>query len=622
MFRKKRKRRRAGNFPTRARDPSTLKVDDSKLWAKCDQLAQDLAINDLKEFIKSISAIQPERAEVILQMVKFKHPKAYRLLLSEKTESGPLSEELIDEQVINKESNLAKASKGKRTMSLRNRNRRRTSRLADRLPEPRRRRAENLYVEDEDLRPSRRRRRRAQEEEERLPRRRRRAEEGSSFPRRRRRRLSEDEPRRPSIFDRRRKAEDDDEPAEEMGFEFEDLSLDDLDLEGLELEEEEMGEGLEGEEEEGCPEGQELKCVPVEEGEEEKEDEEEEGEEEEGAEAEGEEEEEGVGETAAAEEVVDEDDEKEKEAATPLMERVYSSRDLEPLKNARFDFIPFGINPEDENYDLFKDDPSYSIFAMGHPLAEIRLSDTGLKDEFKALFYKPSYIDRIKEGFTTFGVEETLKSVNARFYATAAYENDIASEVKAQLREETMAERRATLADLKDQFMNVMAIVAEGSVKNYWGENPLKEDIVNQFNSLGIDTNTCVNKIESAFRKSGASYLEMLINKADELLGAHEDVLKHHTAEIASMEWRHPGYAVEEETIPVAASAQQRAPQVPRSVPITTGHGTPVVAETRQAGGRKWDPDFWRQRMKGRLSNRTASALTVGYESFKRKTGK
>jgi len=612
MSRKRKIRKRVGEIPPpRARAPSPhLKVDDNKLWRKCDQLAEDLAILDLKEFIKEVSAVDPERADVILQMLKFKHPKAYRLLLNEKTSPGSLSEELIDEQAINQPT-ANFAGKGKRTMSLRKRRTRR-SRLADRLPTPPRRRSrtsENLYLDDEDLR-SPRRRRRAQEDDE------------SPFSRRRRRRFSEDKPRHP-IFDRRRKAEEDeDEPAEEMGFEFEDLNLDDLDLEGLELEEE---EGMEGEEEEGgCPEGQEMKCVPVEDGEEEDEEEEEEEKEEEGKEGE-EGEEESEGETASSKECGAEDEEGcgPTEAGKPLMERVYNTRDLKSLKNARFDFIPFGVNPEDENYELFKEDPLYAIFAMGHPVAEIHLSDTDLTNEFKGLFFKPSYIDRIKEGFTTFGVEETLKSVNARFYATAAYENEIASEVRAQLAEEIQAERRATLADLKDEFMNIMAVVAEGSVKNYWGENALKEALVNQFNSLGIDTNTCVNKIEGAFRKSGASYLEMLINKADELLGAPQDVMAHHTAEIASMEWRHPGYAAEEEAIPVAASVQQNR-QMPRSVPITTGHGTPVVDETeeRTASGRKWDPNYWRQRMKGRLSNRTASALTVGYDAFKRKTGK
>lgn len=593
MPRKKRKKRRhQGAFRARG-DPGGVKLDDRKLQRYCDKLAEELAIADLKDFLEKLAAVDLDRAENLLQLLKFKYPKAYRLLLNEKKTSGPLSSELLDSHAINAATRAA--GREERVMSLRKNLPRRRRRLADRRPSGRRplprralldsidERPRSKYLEESDLRPPRRRR----AEEDRAP-----------FPKRRRRRKSEEIAPRPRrrFFNREKEAQDDPMlPEEEFGFEFEDLSLDDLDLEGLELEEEEALEEEALEEEAPCPEGQEMQCVPIEEVEDEEAEEEEEKEEEEG---EDDDDEDGEGETAAA-----------ATKQNVITQPVYSSADLKKLKDAHFDFVLFGRESSD---------PHYAIFVMGHPLCEIRQSDQKLQNGLEGMFLKPSYKERILEGFSTFGVEETLRSLSARFYATAAYEGDIADEMKREIRAELEEERRVALAALRDEFMNVISLVTEGSIKNYWGENPLKEATKDQFAALNIDSNTCINKIEAAWRKSAASYFEFLINKAEELMGAHGDVLKHHAAEISSMEWRHPGHEADDETIPVAASVRST---VPKTVPIVTGPATPDQQSQKTAAGKKpWDRNYWRQRMRGGLSTKMTTAAAGKFANFSRRT--
>jgi hypothetical protein len=414
-----------------------------------------------------------------------------------------------------------------------------------------------------------------EEEEERpTPRRRKRSKKysGKGLPERR------PAPKRP----RSRKAED-----EEL-LDISDLDLDELDLEELDIE-------LEGEEEgEVCPPG----CVPAEEEAEEEALEDEEAEEE-GAE-EGEEE----------ELATEASTEKPAEEPNVVVQRVYTDDELESLAAARFDFVLFNENSED---------PHYAVFAEGSPLCEIHRADLTFDPGAYELFTRDSYKDRLRESIASFGVVKTLNTVKARFYATAAYEGNIAEEMKKEIQAGMDGERREALADLKDSLLNVVGVVSEGSIKNYWGENPLKEALVKQLGNVGVQPNAAIDVIEAAWKVAAAPYFEFIVNKADELLGAPAEVLGHHTTEISAMEWRHPGHEPESDFIPTAPTQAS----VPTSVPIATPHRT-VEAATEQtqapeppASGGQWDRNYWRQRLG--MSKKLTAASTNAFAALSNK---
>ncbi len=584
-------------------------IDDGALMALVDELALAEDVDKLLHLAHELADVDPDRAEMVLQTIKLKYPNMYNRL--QKAE-GIFDDWSLTSKIVDGETRREAMRYRSRRRPLRDSTSR--PRLGGGLRSYRRERdmKEDAYteegLEEEEPRPLRRRRRR--------PGRRSRLSDLARPVRRRPRRAMEGDPlgedrlkgkgtekktktERPAgpedplsykSFEeymkkmkkgRSLKTAQDEDDSEPEVLDLEDLELD-LDLEGLELDEEVLEE-LEGEEA-ICPPG----CVPAEEAEEEAE-EEEEGEEEEKEEEEAEEE--------GAEE--EEEEEKKEAAATGpvLVQRIFTDEDLDALKDAKFDFI------------LFQgESPKYAVFAGGHPLCEIHQADQNLKGEAADLFFLDSYKERIKEGIAHFGVAETFKTVKARFYATAAYEGDVAEKMKKAVRTEYDGERKEALAELKEKFLNTMALVVEGSIKNYWSENPLKEATVRSFGSLNIPPNVCIDKLEAAWRQAGAEYFEMLVNRADELMGAPADVVKHHAAEIASMEWRHPGYEPEDHTIPTVTARSQVEPAVPKSVPIVT-HGGPAAVPREAATegeSKKWNAKEWKEKM--RLGQKLAVA--------------
>jgi hypothetical protein len=577
MKRKSKNYKRAGPlYP----DKSNEVLDDQKVLLRVDELARQKDVMGLKQLIESVTNFDVDRGEILIQSIKLKHPEMHRLLLKEEGRGyDSYTDQVVDEQTVSQGSKAMK----RRTRKARRSPASRSLRARREYGRPSRLSVEDLegdldtevYLDEMDL----------QEpielddyvleldeneiepdwlhEQE--------VEEGYEMPardlksllasrrRRRARRLADGRtmPRR-----RRRFAEEDDlviEEGEGEGFDFEELDLDELDLDGLDIGDEDL-EGMEDDELEGetCPPGQELKCVPSEdEDEDEKEEDEDEKEEEEAEKEEEDEEEEG-------------EEEKEASASGILVERLYNDHDLVDLKDAEWTLIPFGM----KNGQATAEDPHYVLFADGNPVASVHFSDQNLQGH-EAMFTRPSYPERIKEGIKRFGVAETFKQIKARYYSATAFKGDVAKHVKADVQKKLEAERREKLAELKDHFLNTTALVLEGSVKNYWGENPLKEALQAHIVSLGVDENRAIDLIEASWKDAASDYFEVVVNKADELMGAHPEVLRHHASEISNMKWRHPGYEPEDDSIPVAGSNQRRGFA---NVPVATSSHTQQAA--------------------------------------------
>jgi len=412
---------------------------------------------------------------------------------------------------------------------------------------------------------------------------------------------------------------------EEEGLDLSDLDVDDLaDL---------TDEDLEEPDDEACP-----PCPPCAgaEGEEETEEEAAEGEEEEAAEgeeeeaAEGEEEETAEGEEEETAEGEEEDDKEDKKkdkkkdkkdaAAAPakkdaeaedtepgfLVQRLFTEKELAEVKDASFDLTLFNEN---------SDDPHYVVTANGYPIAEIRQSDQNFKGGFSDLFLRPAYKNSIREGIKVFGPVQALHEVKARFYATAAYEGEVAEVLKQDITAGLERQQKERLAELKDNYLNVASMVLEGSIKNFWGENELKAALQAQMRKVGISENTSIDLIEGAWREAAAPYFQSVLEKADELMGAHPDVMKHYAEQIARLEWRHPGYETEE-AIP------SRLTQHAASVPLTTGPSFPQEREAavEAEDGVVLDKDYWKGVL--RMGSKYMTASTNNYADFQKRLQK
>jgi hypothetical protein len=272
------------------------------------------------------------------------------------------------------------------------------------------------------------------------------------------------------------------------------------------------------------------------------------------------------------------------------------------------------IDINDVELNLFHEDsdnPHYTVMVKGEPVAKIALADQTLPQDQHELFLQPDYPQFVLEGIEQFGLADTLQSVHARYYAAKAFEGAVAAEMKKSAAADMVGESRRHIAKVKDDLGNVAALVIEASLKNYIVENPLRDALVQQMRSAGVDADSAVDLVEEGFRQAGSQYFTMILSKAEEWMGAPKEAMAHHIKEITGMNYRHPGYAVADAEvdgeIPEAVETEE-APMismasVPRNVPLRTmAPGMPAQASARTSsaqftGDWQTDKNAWKQKL-------------------------
>ena len=265
----------------------------------------------------------------------------------------------------------------------------------------------------------------------------------------------------------------------------------------------------------------------------------------------------------------DEEDEKEKEASVedtasfdqPVYETLGDITALGEVGAERVDMVL--TNEETSN-------PQYVVLVDGDPLAKVAFDDQqSMTADHADMFTDPDYPRYVLEGINNFGLEETLKHVHARFYTAQALHGKVAQTMRTAAAQDLEGVHRARLAEMKDHLINTASIVLEGSLKNYITENPLRDELVRLIKSANVHENDALDIVEDAFRSKGGDFFRAVIAKAEEWLGAPQEVLEHHIKEIAGMNYRHPGYSrLDEEMIPEEHTASTY--EVPHNVPLRT----------------------------------------------------
>jgi len=241
------------------------------------------------------------------------------------------------------------------------------------------------------------------------------------------------------------------------------------------------------------------------------------------------------------------------------------------------------------------DDPQYVVLVDGNPLAKVALSDQpeSLTTDHPEMFLDEDYPRFVLEGINNFGLDQTLKSINARYYAAAAQEGALAEQMKTAAAHQLEGEHRIRLAEMKETLLNTANIVLEGSIKNYILDNPLRDEMVRLMKSAGVDESAAIDIFETAFRSKGPETIQAIFTKAEEWMGAPEGVMEHHINEITKMNYRHPGYSEQiEEDIP-QEPAPVEARYVPQSVPVRTVAST----QQRQPAADQYDKEYWKKQL-------------------------
>jgi len=303
----------------------------------------------------------------------------------------------------------------------------------------------------------------------------------------------------------------------------------------------------------------------------------------------------------------------EKESTDVVYEVVVPASSLTDESIDRIELARYGEN---------SDDPMYIVLLDGDPVAKIALSDQNLPDEHRETFLDDNYPNFVLEGMEQFGVQATLKTVNARFYAARANEGEVAESVKARVASEMHEARQVEIGRLKDDLLNVASVVLQGTMKNYLLDNPLRDALISRFHRAGVDPSAAVDEIDDAFRSAGQDFFNTVLETADEWLGLPKEALEHHVQKIQEMSHRHPGYDMvqgyNEDDIPeaveptpeprqYAAQAAAPAPSVPKNVPLRS-----AAPRAPSGGGFKQDKEYWKRQLN--LSGRVANASLAQYQ--------
>jgi len=221
------------------------------------------------------------------------------------------------------------------------------------------------------------------------------------------------------------------------------------------------------------------------------------------------------------------DDMEEGEDGEDAIEPVVQPEDVEEAEaDPALDMVLF--DEESEN-------PHWSVFADGKPLAEIQLADQSNPEEIKDLFVSQEYAEHVVDACKgPIGVKNTLKSIRARFYASVVSKGHLAERAERKASAMHEGELATRLAALKEDFLNHLNLAVVASMKGMFLKNKLRENLIRKTRSAGLVTAN--NLVDEAFRESGQEFLSDLITQANKWMGYSPEAMSEISAEIMQAE--------------------------------------------------------------------------------------
>jgi len=244
----------------------------------------------------------------------------------------------------------------------------------------------------------------------------------------------------------------------------------------------------------------------------------------------------------------------------PAMEPVACSKDIQ---TASAESLTMTLHDKDGV------NPFWNVIVAGVPAARVALADQDSPEDVKDIFVSEKYPTHVKEAAAKFGVEETLKSINAKLYAYDV--SDVAKHVEAKVREELEAQVKAQQMKMRDEFKECVGIVLAGMNKNFFSDidNPVKASLYQELIKAGVENP--VKYIEAAFNESADEFFDVVLAKAVEYMDKPKEV----RAEIAQAIGSAGSIPVEQR----AATSKDvlGAPQTPAAVKSKLAAGNFIV---------------------------------------------
>lgn len=192
-----------------------------------------------------------------------------------------------------------------------------------------------------------------------------------------------------------------------------------------------------------------------------------------------------------------------------------------------FDLIPFLPTQATSAADVVAAGAHWILCANGEPLAKIALKDQDHAERIATHFASEEFARSIVDGIEKHGIQKTLAAVKAKPYVAIVDTQKKVSEIKAKLAASTEEALRQKVAGLKAKYVNTLDLVLEASANNFIVENPLKDVLIAQMESLGIPEATAADMVDAAFFQVGPKMVANLLDKAEEFANMPADALAH-----------------------------------------------------------------------------------------------
>lgn len=190
---------------------------------------------------------------------------------------------------------------------------------------------------------------------------------------------------------------------------------------------------------------------------------------------------------------------------------------------------------EDVELVLFNErtnNPTWMVFCKTTPLAKVECAKQADADAIREVFASESFAKDFVDHCADIGLIESLKNVNASFFANETSDKKIEARFEAKAEAKIAKFKAQSEAKLRTDLMRALDVVTVGMTKNLYSDvgHPLKDALFEGMTLAGLPENTAASVVNASFAAGAAAYYQVVFEKAIAFMNMNETAqseLKH-----------------------------------------------------------------------------------------------
>jgi len=174
------------------------------------------------------------------------------------------------------------------------------------------------------------------------------------------------------------------------------------------------------------------------------------------------------------------------------------------------------------------ENPYWVIQASGHPVATVHLADQDNAQDIRAFFCAENdWPTAVATTTEKVGLYDTLRGVNARFYANQVEKSQLAAQLRTEAVASLSSDRVERLTNLRREFTDAVVVASQALNKGLIASKPnaLKASFHKVLASLGIQNPSLI--VEACFADGFQPFMEQVMADANEFLEMPKEAFAH-----------------------------------------------------------------------------------------------